>query len=321
MIGYIYHIKNVETGKEYIGQTNDIEWRIYKHFQALKKGEHHSTKLQRSYNKHGREAFQVSYREIEVQSQKELELEEIKEIAKYDSYNNGYNETKGGEGHATLFDYETLILLYQIGQKYEGVKRKIARYFHCDPTSITAAFRKDYLAKEPYNEDKLKDLIQKIGITQDNLIGQNKRNWDRKLTEEQVLKILSVIEIKHFSQSACAKAYGTTKDIVQSIISGRTYKKDYELFQSLSQKEKEKLAEEMCNTTEVIKLHYEGQRGPVKNPLTQEQVNYILDNQNKISKAQIARDLKISADRVSSVTNRKSYLDMIWTYEKEHSSN
>jgi group I intron endonuclease len=81
MIGYIYHIKNIETGKEYIGQTVDIDWRIYKHFQALKNGNHHSLKLQRSYNKYGREVFQVSYQQIEVEDYTELLLAEVKEIS------------------------------------------------------------------------------------------------------------------------------------------------------------------------------------------------------------------------------------------------
>ena len=77
----------------------------------------------------------------------------------------------------------------------------------------------------------------------------------------------------------------------------------------------------MCNTTDIIRLHYEGKRGPVKNPLTQEQVNYILDNIKTKTITQISKDLGISDDRVSSVKNKKSYLDMIWVYEKEHSSN
>jgi predicted XRE-type DNA-binding protein len=321
MVGYIYHIKNIKTNKEYIGQTLDVEWRIYKHFQALKNGKHHSDKLQRSYNKHGREAFQISYQEIEIDSYDELLLEEVKEIAKYNSYENGYNETRGGEGHPTLFDYETSILIYQLGQRYEGIKHKLADYFNCDRTSITAVFRKDYLAKEEYDEQALQELIKKINITDKNLKGNYKNNWDRSLTQEQVLNILSTIEIKNFSQSACAKAYGVTKDIVQGICSGKHYKKDYEIFQSLSKQEKESFAENMCNTTNVIKLHYEGQRGPVKNPLTQEQINYILDNKGKITQTKIAQNLKISKDRVSNVINRKSYLDMIWVYEKEHSSN
>jgi hypothetical protein len=212
-------------------------------------------------------------------------------------------------------------LLYQIGQRYLGVKHKIANYFNCDRTSVTAVFRKDYLAKYPYNEEQLNKLIEELGLTEADLKENCKNTWDRSLTQEQVLNILSTIEIKKFSQSACAKAYGTTKDVVQKIISGRCYKEDYEIFKSLSKEDKEKLAEEMCNTTEVIKLHYEGQRGPVKNPLTQEQVNYILDNEKILSQAQIARDLKISVDRVSNVKRRKSYLDMVWVYEKEHSFN
>ena len=40
-----------------------------------------------------------SYQEVEVADEDELSLREILEIEKYDSYNNGYNMTLGGDGN------------------------------------------------------------------------------------------------------------------------------------------------------------------------------------------------------------------------------
>ena len=321
MIGFIYHIKNKITGKEYIGQTIDIDWRLKKHFSALAKNNHHSVKLQRAFNKYGKDAFEISYRQQDFETYQDLLMKEMKEINTFNSYENGYNETRGGEGHATIFDFNTMVLLYQIGQRYSGVKHRLAEYYNCDRTSITSVFRKKYLGMITYEEKELEQLIQELGLTSDNLKENYKNNYDRKLTTEQVLKILSVIEIKKFSQAACGKVYGVNKDIIGCIIRGKTYKKDYQKFLKLSLEEKQKLAEEMCNTTDVIRVHYQGQRGPVKNPLTQEQVNYILDNLQNKTQSQIARELNISVSRVSSIKNKKSYLDMIWVYDKEHSSN
>ena len=321
MIGFIYHIKNKITGKEYIGQTVDIDWRLKKHFLSLEKGIHHSTKFQRAFNKYGKDAFEVSYRQQEFNSYQELLLEEVQEIDKFNSFDAGYNETRGGEGRNILFDFNTMVLLYQIGKRYDGVKHRIAEYYNCDRTSITAIFRKNYLDIITYEEKDLQQLVDELGLTFFNLKENYKNNYDRKLTTEEVLKILSAIEIKKFSQSACGKVYGVNKDIINSILRGKTYKKDYQQFLNLSLEQKKQLAEEMCNTTDVIRLHYQGKRGPVKNPLTQEQVNYILDNLKNKTQTQIAKDLNISTDRVSSVKNKRSYLDMIWVYEKEHSSN
>ena len=45
-------------------------------------------------------------------------------------------------------------------------------------------------------------------------------------------------------------------------------------------------------------------------PLTQEQVNYILDNSKNKKRVEIAKELGISADRVSSVILGKSYKDL-----------
>lgn len=294
MIGFIYHIKNKEIGKEYIGQTVDIDWRIYKHFKALEKGTHHSDKMQRSYNKYGKDAFEVTYDQREFESYDELLIAEKIEINKYDSYNNGYNETLGGEGHSTLFDFETMVLIYQIGKRYSGVKHRLAEYYNCDRTSITAVFRKQYLDIITYDEEKLLELIQELGLTDKNLKENYVNNYDRQLTTEQVLMIFSTMEIKHFSGAACGKAFGVKKDVVGKISEGKTYKEDYKKFLELTQKQKEAYAEQMCNTTDVIRLHYQGQRGPVKNPLTQEQVNYILNNIKIKSGVQIARELGIS---------------------------
>lgn len=56
------------------------------------------------------------------------------------------------------------------------------------------------------------------------------------------------------------------------------------------------------------------QRKSVKNALTQEQVNYILDNRDTKKRTVIAKELGISADRVGQVALEKSYKDLIANY-------
>lgn len=51
MITGVYCIKNILTGKVYIGSSKDITWRLYQHFWLLENNTHCNIHLQRAYNK------------------------------------------------------------------------------------------------------------------------------------------------------------------------------------------------------------------------------------------------------------------------------
>lgn len=53
----IYQIKNIKTGKIYIGSSIDIWGRRDSHFRELRKGTHDNYKLQNAFNKYKEEAF------------------------------------------------------------------------------------------------------------------------------------------------------------------------------------------------------------------------------------------------------------------------
>jgi len=54
----IYIIKNKVNGKVYVGSAVDIQKRWREHKRVLRKGLHHSPRLQHSWDKHGEENFQ-----------------------------------------------------------------------------------------------------------------------------------------------------------------------------------------------------------------------------------------------------------------------
>jgi group I intron endonuclease len=55
---YIYVIENNNTGKFYIGRTNNPATRKRAHFSELRRGVHKNPRLQYSFNKHGEQAFE-----------------------------------------------------------------------------------------------------------------------------------------------------------------------------------------------------------------------------------------------------------------------
>lgn len=72
----IYKIVHKESGKEYIGQTRDIIERRRHHQSRLKRGIHHCTPLQASWNKYGQDAF---YLEV-------IEYVPVDELTSYEDY-------------------------------------------------------------------------------------------------------------------------------------------------------------------------------------------------------------------------------------------
>lgn len=103
----IYMIKNLETGKVYIGSTSNFRSRFYEHRRQLINNKHHSCYLQNSWNKRGKDAFVFQKLEY-IEDQKERYIREQWWMDLFESYNSdyGYNIIKvselGGAVHQEL---------------------------------------------------------------------------------------------------------------------------------------------------------------------------------------------------------------------------
>jgi len=102
----IYKIQNTTNNKVYIGQSINIEHRIYEHTYHLKKGLHYNDYLQRSWNKYGEDNFTIEV--VEYCDIKELNCREIYWIKTYKATNRdfGYNIKSGG-GCGSTVDEDT----------------------------------------------------------------------------------------------------------------------------------------------------------------------------------------------------------------------
>lgn len=95
-MGCIYKLTNIITNKVYIGKTTyNANERLKQHIKDSFGG---TSKLYTAANIYGWESFEIEVIEDNIISDTELNKLEKYYIDKYDSFNNGYNGTLGGEG-------------------------------------------------------------------------------------------------------------------------------------------------------------------------------------------------------------------------------
>lgn len=129
MKGFIYKVTNKVNGKSYIGQTRytvEFRWRQHQH----KKD---NTYFHNAIHKYGIENFTVET--LEECNIEDLDSKEIYYIAKYDTFNSGYNLTIGGEGKRKVVtdnQYEEIKGLYLSGFS----SSKIATLYKVDKATI-----------------------------------------------------------------------------------------------------------------------------------------------------------------------------------------
>ena len=108
---HIYTFKNLTNGKIYVGQTNKPKKRLWEHFQAAEKG--HDSLLCYAIRKYGKENFVF---EVIEDCEDSLANEREKYwISQFDSFENGYNMTTGGD-HFSLSDEAKK----KIGDRFRG---------------------------------------------------------------------------------------------------------------------------------------------------------------------------------------------------------
>lgn len=137
--GLIYIIKNTINDKVYIGQTTtNIRTRFCQHCKkSTIKNRHY--KIYNAIKKYGKDKFYIEELESNIPIE-ELDQKEIEYIEKYNSFKNGYNSTKGGDGRTINKSYdETLIIqMYKNGFS----QSEIADVFKVSNATISRTLKK-----------------------------------------------------------------------------------------------------------------------------------------------------------------------------------
>lgn len=186
MIG-IYKIENLINHKIYIGQSINIEFRWQRHRQTMnEKSDASKRPLYCDMRKYGIENF--SFEVVEECSQEELAEREVYWVSYYDSFNNGYNLTRGGHV-PTKVDIEKLHRLWDEGYTTKEIK-EIKEILNVNPNTVrkhlegysdynahTSRSRSARKSEAIMNPKKKRNELQKQ-ICQYDLNGQIIAYWD-----------------------------------------------------------------------------------------------------------------------------------------------
>lgn len=134
MRGFIYKITNTINSKSYIGQTiQNVKERFYQHCATECSKAVSNMAIHRAIKKYGKSNFTVEV--IEEIDSANLNDRERYWIKYYNSYNNGYNSTKGGQDGCKPFkdlDVESIIKEYNTGKSL----RTLGTIFKVDKQTI-----------------------------------------------------------------------------------------------------------------------------------------------------------------------------------------
>ena len=188
--GLIYIIKNNVNNKVYIGQTtSSLTTRFHQHLKnSTLKSRHY--KLYNAIKKYGKEHFYIELLENNVPLS-HLNEKEIYYIEKYNSFNNGYNSSKGGDGRTINkhYDEKQIIKMYKAGHSeseiasmfnisYATISRTLARLkinTRHDGNKYEQFDEESFIKMWNSNEADLSDMAKKFNVNEKTIRRHAKR--------------------------------------------------------------------------------------------------------------------------------------------------
>lgn len=207
-MAFLYKITNTITNKSYIGWTGKTvegRWNTHK-ADALKNKD--NRKFYNSIRKHGVDCWTVETL-CEVDTIAEAKLKEIELIELFDSYNYGYNSTKGGDGNNGIImsaesNHKRSIALKGKPKNYDRTKKRLhsketkqkMSNSHIGKKKPWVKWNKDQIEKramtrrfitlEQFNQIhqlqkqglSMKDIAKEINLSYDMVKKWSKKEWN-----------------------------------------------------------------------------------------------------------------------------------------------
>ena len=182
----IYRIYCKREDKSYRGKSMNIEERWKSHLNELKKGKHHNKKLQKVFNKYGKDDFEFSILK-EVDDYYEITYYESYYAEEFNAFNSGYNIGK-------LFKSQdiknVLDNLQDLSKEWLSILKENSKR----------------IGKQKWNVDiKVEDLSKRLNISRDETIIFIKFFRDLEYTCKVVLG--DIIDINYLSNEYINKTY------------------------------------------------------------------------------------------------------------------
>ena len=254
MKAYIYFIINKITGERYVGQTTNFVRRKNEHLSQLKDKTHINKKLQNAWNKYGENNFIVEKIQYDNISKEELNNEEIKYIKQYDSYNNGYNLTIGGDGGNTRskLNFEQFCFAYFGNKKYDGMTNRTGKYLGVDSSCIASIKNeKSYdLFRQQAKELSIEEQNNYIERFEKELDIINNPPWIKRKTldEQTTYEILCVVSTYGRGiERAILNHFDLTKGFVYHLMIGNGRQNIKNKYKNTSKEERQKIGREKFN--------------------------------------------------------------------------
>lgn len=222
MIG-IYKITNLINGKAYVGQSNHIQKRWNDHITTKKQ-----TPIHQAIVKYGKENF--SFEVLEECKQSELNEREQYWIAFYDTYENGYNLTLGGDG-TQIYDYEAIYQDFLITKN---------------------------MAHTAINQGCATGTVRRVLRTYDINLSECSENKPVEQIDPNTLEVIAIYP----SIAAAARSQGITAAVISNVVNGKKISANnyywrfegdtQKQFQPITKQWKRKVAQIDIDTQEVL---------------------------------------------------------------------
>ena len=227
---WIYQIKNKVNGKIYIGSTANIKRRWADHIYLLDRNIHHSLKLQRAWNKYGKDSFEFSIlEEFESDNEGDKYVREQYYLDLYKSYNRdiGFNisknalapmdgrhhseetkrkfsETRKGKNHPWYGKHHTEETRKKISESNKGIQAGEKNPFYGRHHSEETKNKISEANKGRHLTDEQKQHLSEV------FSGSNNPFYGKKHSEEDLEKMS-----KNRKGKCCGKDNSNSREIVK----------------------------------------------------------------------------------------------------------